>query len=51
MEGDYNGYDSDYPCDNCERKDWCDGWEEKFCCTLCEYTGGGDCENCDPMDI
>lgn len=38
-----------------EREDmnciYCDGWEAQFCCTLCEYHGGGDCENCDPMDI
>ena len=38
-----------YPCDNC---DWeCDHWDAMFCCTLCQYYGGGDCESCDPRDI
>ena len=32
-------------------KDHCDGWEAEFCCTLCEWYGGGDCESCDPWDI
>lgn len=44
-------YDDDYPCDNCPDKDSCDGWEAQFCCWLCEYLGGGDCDECDPMDI
>ena len=44
--------DDDYPCDNCPRAEWCDGWEAKFCCELCQYLGGGsDCDDCDPMDI
>lgn len=51
MAGDYNGYDDDYPCDNCGSKDYCDGWEARYCCTLCEWYGGGDCDDCDPMDI
>ena len=41
--------DDDYPCDNCPQD--CDGWEAKFCCELCQYLGGGDCDDCDPMDI
>lgn len=40
---------SDYPCDNCDMN--CDGWDAQFCCTLCEYLGGRDCEDCDPWDI
>lgn len=51
MAEDYTEYDDDYPCETCPSKDTCDGWEAQFCCTLCEYYGGGDCENCDPMDI
>ena len=41
--------DIDYPCDNCGMD--CDGWEAQFCCRLCEYRGGGNCDDCDPMDI
>lgn len=44
-------YETDYPCDTCGKAEYCDGWEAQFCCDLCEYMGGGDCENCDPMDI
>ena len=51
MTEDYTEYCDDYPCDKCPSRDTCDGWEAQFCCTLCEYHGGGDCENCDPMDI
>lgn len=52
MAGDYDGYDDDYPCDNCGSKDYCDGWEAQFCCTLCQWHGGGrDCDDCDPWDI
>lgn len=41
-----------YPCDDCPEYDHCDGWEMRFCCTLCRWQGGGwDCENCNPMDI
>lgn len=43
--------DEDYPCDDCPSSEHCDGWEAKFCCSLCEYLGGGDCDSCDPMDI
>lgn len=43
--------DEDYPCETCASSDWCDSWEAKFCCELCNYLGGGDCDNCDPMDI
>jgi hypothetical protein len=39
----------DYPCNECGLD--CDGWDTQFCCKLCEYNGGGDCENCDPHDI
>ena len=44
-------YDDNYSCDNCPDKDSCDGWEAQFCCRLCEYLGGRDCDECDPMDI
>ena len=40
---------SDYPCDNCDMT--CDGWDAQFCCTLCQYLGGRDCDDCDPWDI
>lgn len=39
------------PCDTCSLAESCDGWEAQFCCTLCNWYGGGDCENCDPMDV
>ena len=41
--------DDDYPCDDCGND--CDGWEAQFCCRLCHYNGGGDCDSCDSMDI
>ena len=41
----------DYPCDNYSKSGYCDGWESRFCCTLCKYLGGGNCDECDPMDI
>lgn len=41
----------DFPCDDCPKADWCDGWEMQFCCTLCQYLGYDDCDDCDPMDI
>lgn len=45
-------YDNDpCPCDSCSHRDYCDGWEAHFCCTLCQWHGMTDCENCDPMDI
>ncbi len=44
--------ESDYLCDTCCHRDFCDGWEARFCCTLCHYySDDPDCENCDPMDI
>ena len=43
--------DENYPCDTCPQADYCDHWEARFCCILCEYLGCVDCENCDPMDI
>ena len=39
------------PCETCPTKDNCDHWDAAFCCTLCEWYGGGDCESCDPWDI
>ena len=45
-------YDDDpCPCDTCNTKDFCDGWEARYCCTLCQWLGTTDCDNCDPMDI
>ena len=42
-------YEDDYPCDDCT---WgCDPWEARYCCRLCEWLGGGNCEDCDPYDI
>lgn len=49
MNEDY--IDEDYPCDTCPSADDCDGWEAQFCCRLCLYHGGRDCDDCDPMDI
>lgn len=43
--------DDEYPCDTCSRRDYCDGWDARFCCTLCQWYGMTDCDNCDPMDI
>lgn len=43
--------DDIYPCDDCSNTDYCDQWDAQFCCTLCEYLGGGDCDSCDPMDL
>lgn len=42
-------FEDDYPCNHCDQK--CDGWDARFCCTLCHYNGVEDCENCDPRDI
>lgn len=42
-------YDEPCPCDDCDRN--CDSWEASYCCELCEWLGGGDCDNCDPMNI
>lgn len=48
----YEYPDEDYPCDGCPSEDTCDGWEYKYCCTLCRYyTEDPNCEDCDPMDI
>ena len=41
--------DDDSPCVNCINK--CDAWEAKYCCALCNYYGGGDCDDCDPWEI
>lgn len=41
--------DEPYPCDVCDCD--CDHWDAMFCCRLCEYVGGADCDECDPMDI
>ena len=41
--------EDDYPCNHCEQT--CDGWDARFCCTLCHYNGAEDCENCDSWDI
>lgn len=46
--------DDDSPCNDCPFFDSCDAWEAEFCCTLCEYYGSGnedDCDNCDKFDI
>lgn len=44
--------DDDYPCNACIDRDRCDGWEARFCCTLCRYDNADpDCDNCDPWDI
>lgn len=45
-------FDSDYSCGSCSDRDRCDGWEAKFCSTLCRYDNADpDCDNCDPWDI
>lgn len=46
--------DDDSPCNDCPFFDSCDTWDAQFCCTLCQYYGGGnedDCDNCDKFDI
>lgn len=41
-----------YPCDECPDSDHCDGWEARFCCTLCHYYNVDPrCEDCDSMDV
>ena len=48
----WDAEEDDHPCNTCDLKDSCDGWEAQFCCTLCYYySDNPDCENCDPMDI
>lgn len=44
-------YDEECPCETCSNKESCDGWDAAYCCILCDWLGGGDCENCDPWDI
>lgn len=44
-------WEDDCPCDDCPNKDYCDGWEAQFCCTLCHWHGNEHCDDCDPMDI
>lgn len=40
----------DSPCARC--KNTCDGWEARYCCTLCHYISDEpDCDSCDPWDI
>ena len=41
--------EDDYPCVNCDSN--CDHWEARYCCVLCNYYGGGDCDDCDGMEI
>lgn len=45
--------DKDLPCCDCEKYEYCDGWDAQFCCKLCKYKYGEDtpCENCDTDDI
>ena len=44
-----NELEDDYPCVNCDSN--CDHWEARYCCVLCNYYGGGDCDDCDPWEI
>lgn len=50
MEDDFELEDKS-PCESCDR--YCDGWDARYCCTLCEWLGHSesDCDRCDPMDI
>jgi len=41
--------DPEYPCNTCLNE--CDGWDQQFCCTLCQYLGTDFCDDCDPWDI
>ena len=45
--------DDEYPCNNCPTKDYCDGWDAQFCCTLCMYLYEDDtpCDTCNSEDI
>ena len=44
--------ESEHPCNDCPKAEFCDGWEASYCCTLCSYYNDEpDCENCDPTDI
>lgn len=42
-----------YPCDDCDMKHNCDGWDAQFCCTLCMYLYGDEtpCDTCNSEDI
>ena len=52
MIGDEDLDEEYYPCDECPDSDHCDGWEARFCCTLCHYYNVDPCcEDCDSMDI
>lgn len=44
-------YDEECPCETCVNKESCDEWDVDYCCILCEWVGGNDCENCDKWDI
>ena len=36
--------------DECQME--CDGWDARYCCTLCMwYDDEPDCSNCNPMDV
>ena len=39
------------PCESCDIADYCDAWESKFCCILCQWLGAEHCAECDPYDI
>lgn len=41
------------PCNDCDKSEFCDGWEARFCCELCNwiYEGNTPCDDCDPMDL
>ena len=43
--------DEKAPCETCGDREYCDGWEAAFCCTICRWYGNDDCDNCDPFDI
>lgn len=50
MKEEYYALD-ECPCNSCNDRDNCDGWEAIFCCDLCKWRGMEDCDNCDPFDI
>lgn len=42
----------DFPCDTCDMAESFDGWEARYCCTLCRYYNTDpDCDFCDSWDI
>lgn len=51
MSGDDYLDEDPCPCDNCPDRDHCDGWDARYCCTLCMWHGEPDCEDCNPWDI